>query len=216
MKRVNKLKCLIAFLFFIGTTHPVAAQSLKDVFNSSETPVFYLGVDFTMARLIDAPEIASDIRDRHYPGINDLIVNEPKKYDLAGAFHKSNIEHDLGPVAKRNAKINTEEIKATNSADYSRLKEEDISKLVKGFDFVGKKGVGLLFVVEGMSKAKKGASIWVTLIDMAAKKVLMTERMEGKTAMGFGFRNYWANPLKDVIKDIEDKKYKEWKAKYGG
>ena len=216
MKRVNKLTSLVAFLFLLGTTQPLFAQSLKEVFNSPETPVFYLGVDFTLARLIDAPEVASDIRDRQYPAINDLIVNESKKYDLAGAFHKSNIEHDLGLVAKRNAKINTEEIKSTNSADYNRLKEEDITKLVKGFDFEGKKGVGLLFVVDGMSKGKKGEGIWVTLIDMAAKKVLMTERMEGKTGMAFGFRNYWATPIRAVIDDIEKKKYKEWKSKYGG
>ena len=216
MKRVNKLTALVAFLFLLGNTQPLFAQTLKEVFNSSETPLFYLGVDFTLARLIDAPEVASDIRDRHYPAINDLIVNESKKYDLAGAFHKSNIDHDLGLVAKRNAKINTEEIKSTNSADYNRLKEEDITKLVKGFDFEGKKGVGLLLVVDGMSKGKKGEGIWVTLIDMTAKKVLMTERMEGKTGMAFGFRNYWATPIRAVIDDIEKKKYKEWKSKYGG
>ncbi|MEP7107083.1 MAG: hypothetical protein ABI760_03860 [Ferruginibacter sp.] len=212
---MTKLPWLFAFLFTIGTMQPIKAQSLKDVFNSSETPVFYIGVDFTLARVIDAPENASDIRDRHYPGINYLVVNEPKKYDLAGAFHKSSIDHDLSLVDKRNAKINTEEIKTNNSADYSRLKEDDINKLVKGFDFSGKKGVGVLFIVEGMSKAKKGAAIWVTFIDMGAKKVLMTERMEGKTGMAFGFRNFWANPIRDVLDDIEKKKYNEWKSKYG-
>ncbi|MEP7144431.1 MAG: hypothetical protein ABI707_16215 [Ferruginibacter sp.] len=216
MKQMIKLTGIIAFLFFLGATQYVSAQSLKDVFNSSEASVFYLGVDFTQARVIDdATASATDIREK-YAAINDLVVNEPKRYDLAGAFHKSNIDHDLGLVGKRNAKINTEDIKSTNSADYNRLKEEDITKLVKGFDFEGKKGVGLLLVVEGMSKGKKGASIWVTLIDMGSKKVLMTERMEGKTSMGFGFRNFWANPIRDVIGDIESKKFKEWKTRYGG
>ncbi|MCW3093611.1 MAG: hypothetical protein JWP81_4680 [Ferruginibacter sp.] len=213
---MNKLNWLIAFAFLLGTAQTANAQTAKDVFNSSETPVFYLGVDFTLAKLIDAPESPLDVRDRNYPAINDLIVNEPKRYDLAGAFHKSNIDHDLSMVTKRNAKINAEEIKSTNSADYNRLKEEDISKLVKGFDFEGKKGVGLLIVMESMSKANKGAAMWVTLIDMGAKKVLMTERMIGKTGMAFGFRNYWANPIRDVIEDIEKKKYKQWKSKYGG
>jgi hypothetical protein len=216
MKRMNKLNWLFAFLFVFSTTQPITAQTLKDVFNSSETAVFYLGVDFTQARVIDDNSAsATDIREK-YAAINDLVVNEPKRYDLPGALHKSNVDHDLSLVAKRNEKINTEGIKSTNSADYNRLKEDDINKLVKGFDFGGKKGVGLLFVVEGMSKAKKGAGIWVTFIDMGAKKVLMTERMEGKTGMGFGFRNYWANPIRDVIGDIESKKYKEWKSKYGG
>ena len=216
MKQLIKNIRLIAIIFF-GITQSANAQTLKEVLNSSETPLFYLGIDYTQARLLDdATADVAAIRDRHYAGINDLVVNEPKKFDLAGAFHKTTIDHDLGPVAKRNAKINTEEILSTNSADYNRLKEEDIVKLVKGFDFAGKKGAGLLFIVEGMSKGKKGASVWVTFIDMATKKVLMTERVEGKTGMSIGFRNYWANPINDLIKTIEKKKYKEWQTKYGG
>jgi len=209
--------CWLILIALFAVTPFASAQSLKEVFSSSETPLFYLGVDFTQARLInDATASAMDIRDRHYPAINDLIVNEPKKFDLQGAFHKTKIEHDLGLVAKRNAKINTETILSTNSADYSRLKEDDIVKLVKGFDFDGKKGTAVLFIVEGMSKAQKGASIWVAFIDMGAKKLLFTERMEGKAGMAFGFRNYWANPVNDVLKTIEKKKYKEWQQKFAG
>jgi hypothetical protein len=199
-----------------GSLQSLTAQSAKDVFASSETPVYYLGVDFTLAKLIDAPESAIEVRDRYYPAINDLIVYESKKYDIASAFHKTGVDHDLSLVAKRNAKINAEEIKSGNSADFNRLKESDISQLVQGWDFAGKKGVGLLLVMESMSKARKAASMWVTLVDMGTKKVLMTERMEGKTGMAFGFRNFWANPIKDVIEEIEKKKYSTWKSKYGG
>ena len=206
----------MVLLFLSGAFQNLMAQTVKDVFNSSETPIFYLGVDFTLAKLIDAPEMALDVRDRNYPAINAQLVNEPKKYDLAAAFHKSNIDHDLSMVEKRNAKINAEEIKSSNSADYSRLMDGDITKLVKSWDFAGKKGVGLMFVVEGMSKQRKGASMWVTLVDMGSKKVLMTERVEGKTSIGFGFRNYWLNPIRDVINDIEKKYYNNWKSKYGG
>src|ERR1700712_843428 len=103
MKQMIKLTSFAAFLFFTWITLPASAQTLKDVFNSSETPVFYLGVDFTQARVIDATESASDIREK-FTAINDLVVNEPKRYDVAGAFHKSNIDHDLSLVAKRNEK----------------------------------------------------------------------------------------------------------------
>jgi hypothetical protein len=34
--------------------------------------------------------------------------------------------------------------------------------------------------VEGMSKGQKGETIWVTFIDMGAKKMLFTERMEAR------------------------------------
>jgi hypothetical protein len=216
MKHAHKFGWLFAILFFCVNTPAVFAQTAKEVFGSSETPILYLGVDFTKAKVIDdANANVNDIRDRQYAGINDLIVTETKKYDLKSAFHKSFVDHDLGMVAKRNEKINTEDIKSTNTADFHRLKSTDIESLVKGFDFGDKKGVGLLFVMEGMSKSDKAASIWVTLIDMKAHKVLMTERLEGKTGMAFGFRNFWATPIKNVIEEIEKKKYNEWKSKYG-
>lgn len=206
---------LLAIAFFVCQASTFA-QTSKDVFNNSETPLLYLGIDFTKARLIDdATANASDIKERQYAGINDLVITEIKKYDIKGAFHKSNVDHDLGPVTKRNEKVNTEEIKSTNTSDYHRLKESDIDEEVKSLDFGDKKGIGLLFVMEAMSKSGKGAAIWVTLVDMKSKKVLMTERLEGKTGMGFGFRNFWAIPVKNVIDQIDSKKYKEWKAKYG-
>lgn len=217
MKRTLQSAFFIVTFSLIGNF--LFAQTLKDVFTNSETPIFYLGIDFTQNRIIDyatANEI--DIRDRQYTAINDLIVNEPKKYDIAEAFHKSYIDHDLGPVAKRNEKANAEAIKSTNTADYHRFKESDISKLVSGFDFEGKTGIGLLFVVEAMNKSLKSTAMWVTLIDMKTKKVLMTERMEGQVGKfgGVGFKNYWAGPFKDVIDEIHKKKFSEWKSKYGG
>lgn len=217
MKRTRSLSWLFTILLFCGTSQVIFAQTAKDVFTNSETPIFYLGIDFSKARLIDdAGANEMDIRDRQFTGINDVIVNEPKKYDLQKAFHKGNIDHDLGLVAKRNEKANAEAIKSTNTGDFRRFKDDDITSLVKGFDFADKKGVGLLFVMEAMSKSKKAAAIWVTLIDMTSKKVLMTERIESSVSMAFGFRNYWASSIKNLIETIEKKKYKEWKSKYAG
>ena len=70
--------------------------------------------------------------------------------------------------------------------------------------------------MEAMRKIeKKGdAAIWVTFVDLKSKKVLMTERIEVKASAGFGFRNYWASTIKNLIDLIGDKKYKEWKQKY--
>jgi hypothetical protein len=216
MKHLIKMKRLILALFFCSSIQSLTAQTLKDVFTSSETSILYLGIDFTQARLMgEAATSGIDMRDKYFPGINDLVVNEPKRYDLAKAFNKTTINNDLGIVAKRNKKINAEDIISTNSSDYIRLTEADINKLVTGIDFEKKKGLGLLFIMEGMSKMQKGASIWVTFIDMGTKKVLMTERIENKTNGGFSVRNYWANTVFNLIETIEKKKYKEWKQKYG-
>jgi hypothetical protein len=217
MKRTQKLSWLFAFALLFGSSTQSFSQTLKDVFSSSESPLLYLGVDFTKAKLINYPDPkVMDIRDRIYTSINELTVNEPKKFDFAGAFHKSTINSDLSAVKARNEKMNAEDIVSNNAADFNRLQESDISAVVKALNISGKDGVGLLFVMEAMRKEdKKGdAAMWVTLVDMKTKKVLLTERIEAK-ATGIGFRNYWASTIKEVIDEIDKKKYKEWKKKFG-
>ena len=65
-----------------------------------------------------------------------------------------------------------------------------------------------------MSKSDKGIAIWVTLVDMQTGNVLMTDRVEGKVGMAFGFRNYWASGIKSVIEEVRKHKFNEWKNKY--
>ena len=215
MKLVKKLFGVIAIMFCVLGSNSITAQTLKSVFADSESPLLYLGIDFSRNRLLDVGN-ASDIRDRIYTSINQLIINEPKKYDLKGAFNKSNVDNNLNAVIKNYAKVNLNDILSTNSADFNRLKEADINAVVKELDIEKKEGVGVLFVMEAMRKIeKKGdAAIWVTFVDLKSKKVLMTERIEVKASAGFGFRNYWASTIKNLIDLIGDKKYKEWKQKY--
>lgn len=210
----RRIGALLAGLVLFCLTS-AQAQTLKDLF-SGEAPLFYYGIDFTKAKLIDdAAANALDIKERQYAGINDVVVNEPKKYDFAKAFHKSSVNHDLGAIQKKNSTINADDIKSTNPGDFNRLKASDIDGVIKGLDVGDRKGLGLVFVVEAMSKSQKEAAIWVTFFDIKTKKVLLTERLLG-TAGGFGFRNYWAASIKDVLNQIEKKKYEEWRSKYGG
>jgi len=214
MKRLSN-PLFICLTILLLTSSMGYAQTLKEFLNSKETPTTYLGLDFTLTRLIgDAGANTSDIASRQYGGINDVTVNEPKKYDIAGAFQKSKVDNDIAQTVTRNMSVKPAEIISTNATDYNRLKEADISTLVQGYDFLGKKGIGILFVVEAMSKSEKAAAIWATIVDMGAHKVLLTERLVGK-ATGIGFRNYWAGSFLDVLKTIDKKKYSEWKSKYG-
>ncbi len=202
---------LLAACFVTQSMH---AQTLKDVLNNKETPIYYFGVDFTKAVLIgDANANAKDIVERQFAGLNDLLVNEPKKYDIAGAFRKAEINSDLSFVAKRNEKVNEGKLLSASTEDYNHLTESDIATLVRGFNAGTKSGTGLLFVVDAMSKPKKSISVWVTLFDIKTKKLLLADRVEGAVGMGFGFRNYWATGFKKVIDAIDRRKYKEWAAK---
>ena len=86
MKRAATFFLLVAS--FIGAlTQQAFSQTAKDIFNSTDMNVTYLGIDFTQAKVInDASAVGPDLKDRHFPGINQVVVNEPKKYDLAAAF----------------------------------------------------------------------------------------------------------------------------------
>lgn len=210
MKRISKFLLLLHVAVLFAGIQQISAQTLKEFFNSSEVPLTYLGVDFTHAKVLN--EIAAngmDIRDRQFPAINQVIVNEPKKYDFQKAFSKSTVNNEISFVNAKNAKIDAEKM-MESSPDAVQLKKTDIDAIVKGYDFGGKKGIGLMFIMESMNKTSAEAAMYVALIDMSAKKVLLTERMTAKAA-GFGFRNYWAKTIYEVLNDIKKSKYKEWK-----
>src|SRR5690606_35654219 len=91
-----------------------------------------------------------------------------------------------------------------NPGDYSHLKESDIVSAVKKYDFMGNKGVGLIFFVEGMSKGRTEAAAWVTFVDMGSRSVLRTRRVTGKPG-GFGFRNFWGKAFLNILKDADSR-----------
>jgi hypothetical protein len=210
MKSILKKSWLAILTLTLLSIQQLTAQTLKEFFNSSEVPLTYLGIDFTQARLYnDAGANVMDIRSRLYAQINQLTVNEKKKYDVSEAFSKSNVTNDISLTLEKNTKIDAEKI-IDSKQPADRLKKADIETIVKGYSFEGKKGIGLLIVMENMDKAASQASMFYTLIDMSTKKVLFTERLSGE-AGGIGFRNLWARPIANTLIAIKKSKYKEWK-----
>jgi hypothetical protein len=211
----NKILVLrwATILFVFPSFMQGQSLSAKSFFNSDSTSALYLGIDFTLAKLInDDASNATVIQSQQFNGINDLIVKENKKYDVQKAYHRSNWMFDINEVEARNLKANPDQLKSTNDGDLTRLNAGDIDKLVNNFNYGTHKGYGVLLIMEGMDKTKKLATIWFTLIDLNAKKVLVTERVDGKLGSGFGFRNYWASAIKNAVNNVEDKNYNQWKA----
>ena len=202
---------IIASLLCITSTF---SQTFKDVF-SDQTNIAYLGIDFTNVKIIGHTESeVTDLVDRQFSGINQLVLDEPKKYDLAGALHKSSVTPELSFVTAKNKTIDAAKVTSSDVAQEQHIDKNTINDIVKGYDFGGKKGIGFLFIVESMSKKSEKASIYLTFVDMATSKVLYTERVSEKCG-GFGLRNYWAKSIYEAIDDIHDSKYKEWQREYG-
>ena len=212
MKRTLQSALLLTILSFC--TKNSSAQTFQDFFKP-ETNVTWLGIDFTDVKVMGHTDMElEDLATRQFQGINELVLAEPKKFDLPKAFHKANVESDLSFVKAKNKGLSDSQIKSDNDADLARFSNATIDKMVKSYDFGSKKGIGVIFFMEGMSKKKERSYIWVTFIDMGSKKVLYTERMEEKVG-GFGLRNYYAKSIYEALEDIE-KKYKDWKKANGG
>jgi hypothetical protein len=187
--------------------------STSAFFNNESVPTTYLGIDFTLAKLVnDEGSNAKTIQSTQFNGINDLMIKENKKYDIQEAYRRSNWTPDIKEVENRNDKASPDQLMSTNEADLFRLKPADIDNLVKNYNYGTDKGYGVLLIMEGMSKTAKICAIWFTVIDMDSKKVLTAGRVEGKLGSGFGFRNYWASAIKNAIGQVKSKDYEQWKS----
>ncbi len=206
-------KTLLLFLLVINASFNGFCQAKSDIFGSA--PITWLGLDFTHLKFIgsaaqfkDAGTITNnDMRSKYFPAWNNLFVAEQKKYNVADAVHRDNVTYATDVTQAANDKSTAEYFTEKTDA-YQLLTADMISTIVAGYDFKGKTGIGLLFFVEGMSKDKVEASMWVTFVDMGSKKVLLTNQMTGG-AGGFGFRNYWAKSFYNVLGDIEHD-FKKW------
>jgi hypothetical protein len=190
------------------------AQRVNDIFNPS-TPIYFLGVDFSGAYLI-APEGTWDPEgiESWMQSINELIVVEPSKYRIANAIKRKSVENKVEVANTRNARINTDEMLATDYSSLAFLKRSDIATIMGDYDYKGLSGIGLIFNIEAFNKFTNTGTMWVTFVDTRSGEVFFTERMNGKSG-GFGLRNFWAASIYNVIKDIEKGTFSQWKAKYG-
>lgn len=220
MKQTQKLSWLLAIVLLLSAGTQSFAQTIKDFFNNTATPLTYLGIDYYKNKIInEIGTSSSEMKSKYYSGMNEVVVSEMEKnYKIGQAFNRagSSVTVDISPITERNNKIEEKNIASSSDADFSRLSTADIASEVKALSLKGKSGIGLVFIMEGMKKNdKKGlGSVWVVLIDMKTKAVLLSERME-QDAAGFSPRNYWVSIIKRSIVEIDKKAYKSWKNKYG-
>ncbi len=218
MKSRQRLGLLFIFMLLISAT-PSFSQTLKEFFSERSTQLTYLGIDYTKNLFYKNPDAnPSDIRDKYYTGINDLVVKEQydKSYDIGAAFNRKNtISIDISAVTENNKKIDVANIVSHKKSDFERLKESDIKNCVAALPLENKTGIGLVFIMEGMKKVSgKGyGAVWITLIDMKTKEVLIAERIV-REAEGFSFRNYWTSVIRKAVMEIDWSMYKEWKRKF--
>lgn len=213
MRRTDFISRIFFLLVCIAFSQAGFSQlTFKDYFND-QTPVTYLGVDFTDVRVAGHNDFeVKDLKERHFSGINNLVLNEPKKYDFSKFLHHSNVQTDISMVEAHNAKIDPDKIMSKGADDETHLTPAGVEKIVKGYSF-GKKGIGVMVVVESLNKTREHGTAYIVFLDMSNSKVLYSEKFTEKGG-GFGLRNYWAKVVYNVLDNAGDK-YKDWKKSNG-
>jgi hypothetical protein len=213
MKKLNLL-FLILPCTLIGN-----AQSVHDLFRPSDVRISWLGIDYSHVKLVGnfsefyqaGVKSTWEIRDIYFPRWNAIILEEANKYDIRGMLRKYNITYDIDGVAAINAQTSLEELEAFNPVQYTRA---DIQSFIDHYNLDGKEGIGIVLVAESLNKNALEAWYHFVAIDMRTRQILLHERLRGEPH-GFGFRNYWANSIYRVIRNIRVYYYWTWKKQVG-
>lgn len=205
----------IILLLFISTS--LFSQQSSDLFKS-ETEIIWLGIDYSKVQLTgDFSEFQgtgsydpSDVQRKYFPTWNMFILNESAKYDIKGMLQKSNLTYDIDMIMELNKNASTDEMMTYNPKTYTK---DEIESQVAGYSLDGKKGLGVLFIVESLNKSSVQAAYHFVAINLSTKEVLVHERFVTIPA-GIGIRNFWAGSIYKVIKEIKKSGYKSMKSKY--
>jgi len=202
---------LFLFIVVIAATINVSAQTKSDIF-SKDVEVTWLGLDFTAARLIgDREKYGSESDVKHLmTAWNELILNEPDKYNVAKAIGRSKVTNSIEAVNDRNAEVDVQTMFSDDQKDYLHIKAGDVDGIIADYDFKGKTGIGLVFIVESFSKPAVEGSMYVTFVNMGSKEILLSERLTGEPK-GFGMRNYWAGAVYGVLTKMQKKEFENWR-----
>lgn len=112
---------------------------------------------------------ALTLRDNFYVSINELILNEPKRYDLKKFMANKEFEHNIEPVTKINAQINLDSIKIIGtykSTPFSKEKIQAVVSAYKSYMPEGATGIGVCMVVEKFDNINKNAVVNIVFFDI--------------------------------------------------
>lgn len=209
-------RLLIISLLFLSIS--LRSQTVQDFFSDKSGNVTWLGIDFSHVKLVgeftqfkDAGPISpEEFRDKYFPSINSLMIQEASKYDFKGMFMLSSLTPDLSMVSALNAAADAAKMK---DGQVNKFSSSDIGTMVKSYQPAGKEGLGIILIADVFNKMMESAGYFVVVFNLGTKDVLLCEYVTEK-AGGIGIRNYWAGSLYNLVKEGKKSLYWTWKEKY--
>lgn len=188
----NYLLFLLAFMPLVTFAQQPDIKDVKEI--------RYYGIDFTEITVVGANELKEKFLYT-FAAINQVVINESKKYNLEKAFKKDVLQRDINVIDKVNAGITRESLRmvAGNFSVESFLTEK-LAQMIQKYDIpASDKGVGVVFIAKEFSKPKRKATYYVVFFDIESREIIYSREAYGK-AKGMGLRNFWANSVAGVLK----------------
>jgi hypothetical protein len=208
------MKKIILSIILFSSINFAEAQDKKVIFSTNE--IVWYGLDFNKAKFIGTFDqfgtlgnaTGADMKTNFIPKWIEYFTSEQTESDLKTAFQKSNNISDLEPLKAVNEKVDAAQCM---SFSLNKLDRAAIDAEVKSYPAGEKKeGIGCSFIIENFNKTSKVASVYVTFFDVKTHKVLFTKKMEGN-CIGIGIYEYWKGAITDIIKQITESQWKNWK-----
>jgi hypothetical protein len=209
----NMKNCIAILICLLNACIINNAQTVNDIFSASDPKITMCGVDFTHVKILGEND-ALTIRNVYFSAINTLLMTEQEKYNFRTALKKGYVEYNMDEVYTHNMNRNIENM-LVFSNNIPPMPFDTIKQIIKSYKFPDKTGVGLMIIMESMDKPGGISTMDVVFFNMATKDILLSEKMSGVVG-GFGFRNFYARSIYNVINEIRDVKYDQWKKKYAG
>ncbi|MFR9495525.1 MAG: hypothetical protein SNG81_04035 [Rikenellaceae bacterium] len=170
-------KIFLAIMLIFSATSLTKAQTFDNV--------TFLGVDYSAVNVLYADETSEQFISA-FERINQLMISEPEKYDVA-----KYLNIDIKTIELKYAIKNIATLQSRNFTD---LDEEKISieSVVASYPEI--KGTALLLIARELNKAKAIGQYDIVVFNGQTKEILKIDSFVGD-AGGFGLRNFWAGSI---------------------
>jgi hypothetical protein len=193
----------LLILGFMQLSFSVAQTQNNSIFKQEWA---WLGLDFSQVKLVGAEGFSDlpQIKDYYFDQWNLLMYTENSKYNIPNNMGLRSINHYPNFFEQINSTTPLEGLVVNNEV-YLSLSEIEEIVANYSFDEVSEE-VALVLIVESLNKRDLYGAFWTTVINTKTNELIFAERMLGKPK-GFGFRNYWAGSIYNVIKQYRKKKW---------
>ena len=162
----------------------------------------WCGIDYTLVKFIGSADQFSDlpkIQNYYFRAWNEIIQAEKGKYDLNIAFSVATVHYNIENTILRSQE---RDMSGIIQFDPYTIDEEQVKSVVMLNTDPSADELGAMFVMETLNKIEEVSTMWLAVFNLASGEILYMRRYSGSVG-GFGFRNYYARSLYNVIKNLK-------------